>query len=109
MWKAEQTTSVPATSVATTCYSLRPLRNGHAVLSYAADGGANGRGGLIQLTWDVSGGRVEWTETTADDIGDTSGLAFSVSYSAGLISVIGTSTAAFDVTMSVVSFEKADK
>jgi len=109
MWKAAQTTSVPATSVATTCYSLRPLSDGHTVLFYTADGASKIRGGTIHLTWNVDAGRLEWFEQTTDDVGSTAALVFSTSYVDGLISVIATSSAAFSVVMSVVAMEKQDK
>ena len=107
MWSVESTTTVAGTGVPAACYTLSPTTDGHLFAHYSASSAANVRGGHLHIVWDVASGRVEWSDVGTDDIGDTSALVTSVTYSAGVLTVYAASSAGtWTVNMLVVASER---
>ena len=52
---------------------------------YSVKKGANLRTGIVMAGWDVSGDTIEHTETSTNDVGDTSDLTFDVDISSDTV------------------------
>jgi len=71
-------------------YSLPTASYDGAWFEYVARSGSNARVGSIMAVW--SGSSVNFTETTASQFGDTSGLAFTVIRTGGNFALTGSAT-----------------
>lgn len=109
MWKVETTKSVTVAASPVVLHSIQPTCGGHQTLHYSASNGANVRGGVVHLVWDLNG-QFQWFDKSTDDIGDTSALTFAAGRTAGGgVSLTATSTSGtWTVNMLVVSYERSN-